>query len=310
MADSSLKRDLISLEPKTIIELFIIDSSYIEQNQLPVNEQIIYLCNFVTEDYTPIYWGGKRFAPTPCKFQGQELKGDGQQLARPTFQIQNFEGIAQQIIKKANGFLGAKIFRIRVLAKNLDILTWGQDIPFWADENQLKVVTREEYLINRKISENKQVIQYELVSPLDFENLRLPKRKMFANICTFEYRNGTGCQYGGPPQADALNKQFQLGYGYNLVNKGEWQSGVQYQVGDYVYLTQKLTNEDGVAKKYYYVCSQTHTQETNKKPYLEKTKWIADACQKKLTGCVCRFNIGQLPFGGFPSLTRKGYQEG
>ena len=46
-----------------------------------------------------------------------------------------------------------------------------------------------------KISENKYFIEFELVSPLEVENYKLPARIMIANYCPWKYR-GIGCRYG------------------------------------------------------------------------------------------------------------------
>ena len=51
------------------------------------------------------------------------------------------------------------------------------------------------YVFNRKISENKYFVEFELVSPLEVENYTLPARIMIANYCPWKYR-GIGCRYG------------------------------------------------------------------------------------------------------------------
>ena len=60
----------------------------------------------------------------------------------------------------------------------------------------------EVYIINRKISETPQTIQFELTSPLDLPDVVLPKRKIYSDHCQWLYR-GTECGYTGPDSGTA-----------------------------------------------------------------------------------------------------------
>ena len=103
------------------------------------------------------------------------------------------------------------------------------------------------FKVNRKTQENKYFVEFELVSPLELEDVQIPARTMIANYCTWQYR-GDGCFYGrrsdfisqkvkmadnnvvtptsffekdnglnlGIPLADANNKKFADENGYNL----------------------------------------------------------------------------------------------
>jgi lambda family phage minor tail protein L len=54
----------------------------------------------------------------------------------------------------------------------------------------------EVYFIDRKTTETRDTIQWELASALDLANVRIPKRQVIANICQWAYRS-TECSYTG-----------------------------------------------------------------------------------------------------------------
>ena len=60
----------------------------------------------------------------------------------------------------------------------------------------------EEWYISQKTTENAQVVEFELASPIDLEGVMIPGRPIQANLCWWRYR-GEGCGYAGGPVADA-----------------------------------------------------------------------------------------------------------
>jgi phage-related protein len=54
----------------------------------------------------------------------------------------------------------------------------------------------EVYFIDRKTTETRDTIQWELASALDLANVRIPKRQVIANICQWTYRSAE-CSYTG-----------------------------------------------------------------------------------------------------------------
>ena len=59
----------------------------------------------------------------------------------------------------------------------------------------------EVWFIERKAGENREQVDFELVSPLDFQGVKLPRRLIQSDLCTFEYR-GPYCNYDGPAVAE------------------------------------------------------------------------------------------------------------
>jgi len=52
------------------------------------------------------------------------------------------------------------------------------------------------FYIDRKVQENRDIIQWELASALDLANVRIPKRQVIANLCQWVYRSAE-CSYSG-----------------------------------------------------------------------------------------------------------------
>lgn len=63
----------------------------------------------------------------------------------------------------------------------------------------------EVWFIDRKVSEDAEVVEFELASALNFQGVRLPRRQIIANQCPWVYR-GPGCGYTGPAVADILDQ--------------------------------------------------------------------------------------------------------
>ena len=315
MPTADVNNELVLLAPTALLELFIIDTTNVDGNRLPISEQILYLHNFVTPDLTPVYFDGQRYNAAPCQFKNNELKGDGTQLPRPSFIVTNHEGYASRILRQAQGLIGAKITRRRVFAKFLDVESWPLNPPLWNAPNINNYLSEDIYYVNKKINENKRLVELELATGLELEGVRLPRRRMFANSCDFLYRNSSGCAYGNSvPVADITNKKFTTaavdgGYGFTLSNQGLWDDSTTYNEGDYVYLesTDKLNESGTQLRRFYYVCKTNGTIGINSRPSYDQANWVPDACSKKLNGCNCRYPISDLRFGGFSALSRVGF---
>lgn len=60
------------------------------------------------------------------------------------------------------------------------------------------------WFVERKAMEVREVVEFELASALNFEDVQLPRRQITANHCWFTYR-GAYCNYVGPPVATILD---------------------------------------------------------------------------------------------------------
>jgi len=160
-----------------------------------------------------IVLGGMVYICLPIEAAGFESRGDGT-LPRPNLVVGNPEGIISDLIKRQDDLVGNKFKRIRIFLKFLDAVNFPEnDNPFGTPDPEARF-DDDIYIFNRKVSENKYYIEFELISPLEVENYKLPARLMIANYCPWRYR-GIGCRYGqryddkGPETA--LKKQEDWG---------------------------------------------------------------------------------------------------
>lgn len=139
----------------------------------------------------PVTWQGFSYQAIPYQSSGWEYQGSGS-LPKPKIRISNVEGIFGALIAQYNDLVGAKLTRKRTLSIYLDGEPAADPTAHWPDEI---------FYINRKETENKEYIEFELASSLDLEGLELPRRRILRSVCLWAYR-GADCGYTGAPVAD------------------------------------------------------------------------------------------------------------
>ena len=86
-----------------------------------------------------------------------------------------------------NDLTGAKVTRIRTLAKFIDAVNFADGTNPTADDEA--EFPQEKYAIDRKSTENREVVEFELAAPTDLAGVRIPKRQCtratFPSIGTF-----------------------------------------------------------------------------------------------------------------------------
>ena len=178
-------------------------------------------------------WQGNTYYPAPIQAEGFEVSTRGT-LPTPEFTIStqseegiNVMGLLRHQIRKFGDVIGAKVTRIRTFAKFLDVDNFlkvdsegkvkSSFLTNMASENLMEIpqgfepdpyaeLPRDIYYIERKVSENKAMLKYQLASSLDLEGLTLPKRVIFADRCMFQYR-GPGCWYQHVYDDKTTNKE-------------------------------------------------------------------------------------------------------
>jgi len=302
MPIANVVRETVKLNPSSIIQLFILDAVNIGA------AEPLYFHNGSNGVYTNIVFNGITYTAFPIEAQGFEIDGKGQ-LPRPKIRAANIRGIISTYLNSLDDFVGAKFTRRRVFAKFLDAVNFPNNINPFGTPDPTAQFPDEIFYIDRKTAENRVFVEWELVTALEAPQAKLPNRMMLANQCIWKYRDGASCGYSGVPVADYANKKFATavgsgGYGFTLVDRGEWNAATTYNQGDYVYITSTL--DLNLGEKFYYVCKTNGTVGTkpNASLGLAITPWVADACSRLVTGCKCRFATGALPFGGFQGLAR------
>lgn len=276
-----------------------------------------------------IIWQGKRYIPFPIFIEGFEIVAKGT-LPKPklTFtnqvQISEYDVFFRRIkntIRSIGDIIGVSVKRKRTFLKYLDAINFKSsggiinDDDFIIDPDPYAELPQDIYYIDRKTRENKNIIEYELSSILDLENIKLPLRTLYSEACTFDYR-GEGCEYSetsdiygnrlnaGKPIATDKDENISELISPATITAGsplEWakENNASYSKGNYVFV-----EISGI--KYYFV------SKINNNIYspFDTNYWIADQCSKRLKGCRKRFNgtlSGDrgLPFGGFPATNKE-----
>lgn len=152
-------------------------------------------------DAFSIKYGGTAYIPLPVEATGFEFKGDGT-LPRPSIRFANLNsqmtalllGVNQ--ITPGNDLNGAQITRIRTLSRFLDSDNWENGVNPYGnpDSSDSAQLPKEVYYIDRKVAENRDFVEFELVSSFDMANTKAPRRLIMQNLCQWEYQ-GKECGY-------------------------------------------------------------------------------------------------------------------
>jgi lambda family phage minor tail protein L len=211
MSEGNVYEELLNSGPFAIIELFELktfetmhgsDETYYfhaGRNRKTTEPSV---SDDIVSAYS-IYWNGNYYLPLPIKAEGFEYKGDGG-LPRPTIRVANLNSNITQLllgvnaITPGNDLNGAQVTRIRTLSRFLDGRNWENGVnpygnPSTDDAAQMP---KEVYYIDRKVTETRDLVEFEMVSSLDLATARAPRRLVMQNLCQWKYR-GKECGYSG-----------------------------------------------------------------------------------------------------------------
>jgi hypothetical protein len=194
--------ELQSIAPSAIIELF--------QLQLNVTQHgvsDIYRFHAGTNakaNHGNIVWASQSYQALPIEAEGFEYSGNGQ-LPRPKIRVSNIMGtITALLLSLPNGLGGAKVTRIRTLARYLDAVNFPDGANPFGTPDPTASLPDEIYFIDRKSAETRDVVEFEMCAAFDLIGVRGPKRQCIANVCQWKYRS-TECSYNKPAYYDANN---------------------------------------------------------------------------------------------------------
>ena len=141
-----------------------------------------------------VVWNGNEYERFPIQCEGFEFTGRGT-LPRPRISISNILGTITAIMQNVNettignDLNGTKLVRIRTLVRFLDAVNFPGNTNPHGTPDPTAEYPQEIYFLDRKISENRGVVQWEAISALDLVNVKLPKRiatrSIFPGIGTF-----------------------------------------------------------------------------------------------------------------------------
>ena len=185
--------DLQSVAPSAVIELFQLE---LNAAQHGVNETYYFHAGVNATNSGDIIWNSQTYLAFPIEATEFEYTGTGS-LPRPKLRISNIYGtITGIILTLPNGLEGAKVTRIRTLARYIDGVNFPGGTNPLGTPDPTAEFPREIYYIDRKASENRDLIEFELAAAFDLVGVRAPKRQCVSNVCQWTYR-GPECGYAG-----------------------------------------------------------------------------------------------------------------
>jgi len=186
--NASVFSSLQDINPSAIIELFTLQLStalhgdntiyrFHAGSNLNANGQIV--------------WNSNAYLRFPIEASGFAFQRG--QLPRPKISISNATGLISAILLSVNettagnDLTGATVTRIRTLAKFIDAANFADGTNATADPTA--EFPQEIYSVDRKSTETREVVEFELAAPTDLAGVRIPKRQctrsVFPSIGTF-----------------------------------------------------------------------------------------------------------------------------
>ena len=190
MSTAPIITDLQKINPSAIIELFTLTTDA----TLHGSAQTYRFHNGTNLNANgDIIWAGNQYLKMPIEAEGFAFQKG--QLPRPTLTISNALGTITAIllnvnqVTTGNDLTGATVTRIRTLARYIDAVNFpGSTNPLGTPDPTAEF-PQEIYKIDRKATETREVVQFELASVLDLAGIRAPMRQCtrteFPSIGTF-----------------------------------------------------------------------------------------------------------------------------
>jgi lambda family phage minor tail protein L len=186
MTSAKITTEIQKLEPSAIIELFEMDATAFGGDLLRFHAGT----NGLTSN---LVWQGNTYTAYPIKASGFDFTGNGQ-LPRPKLTVSNITGAITLLVLTYDDLLGAKITRKRTMAKYLDAVNFpGSTNP---DADSAAEFPSDVFFIDRKSTETRDVVEFELAAAFDVAGVLLPHRQIIQNVCVWRYK-GTECGYSG-----------------------------------------------------------------------------------------------------------------
>ena len=186
--NSAVFSNLQSINPSAIIELFTLQLSNALHGASTVYR---FHAGSSLNANGEIVWAGNSYLRFPVQASGFAFQKG--QLPRPKISISNATGLISSILLSVNqttpgnDLTGATVTRIRTLAKFLDAVNFADGTNPTADPNA--EFPKEVYAVDRKSTETRELVEFELAAPTDLAGVRIPKRQctrtLFPSIGTF-----------------------------------------------------------------------------------------------------------------------------
>ena len=178
MSSSAIVSNLQNTNPSAIIELFTLA---LDNSLHGATTVYRFHAGSSLKDNGEIVWAGNSYQRFPVKAEGFAFQKG--MLPRPTLTVSNALGTITAILAAVNAttavndLTGATVTRIRTLAKFLDAVNFPSNVNPYGTPDPTAEFPQEIYKIDRKSTENRDVVQFELASGFDLAGIRAPNRQ-------------------------------------------------------------------------------------------------------------------------------------
>tara|TARA_R100000742_G_C4269070_1_gene87508 strand:- start:44 stop:574 length:531 start_codon:yes stop_codon:yes gene_type:complete len=162
--------ELQSISPSSVIELFVLT---LDPTLHGSSDSYRFHNGSAPDNNDEVIWAGNSYMRYPIQVTGFEQSGKGA-LPRPHLVVSNILSTMTAVIQEVNitytpgnDLCGAEFLRIRTLARYLDADNWETGVNPFGTPSPSTELPREIYKIDRKIAENRNVIEWECASAFD-----------------------------------------------------------------------------------------------------------------------------------------------
>jgi len=173
--------DVQRLEQDAIVTLFELDATR-------YGDGVLRFCNEPVDGQAPVF-NGYTYQVVPITAEGFEWNGQGT-LPRPTMTVTAMELAFLSLVISADDLVGAPVKRLRTYRRHLDDGSAPDPEALFPPDY---------YVVERKASQNRRRIQFELSVKMDQQGKQIPARQVLRDTCSHRYRyfaNGA-YQYSG-----------------------------------------------------------------------------------------------------------------
>jgi len=176
------------LEQDAIIILHELDYSKLAGD--PGNPDFLYpFTDAANSNSQTLQHNGRSYFPMPLQFKGVRITTQGQQ-ARPSLTVAEVVmGAFHSLVIPLRDLRGARLTRKRIYRRHLDDGSQPDvSAVFWPPE---------EWVVSRKIRASRALLEFELTSKVDFDQIDLPTGRLEHGWCPFVY--GPNREAADPP---------------------------------------------------------------------------------------------------------------
>ncbi len=138
-----------------------------------------------SDNQEAVQFGGLTYSPHPIEAEGFELVADGP-LPRPKITIANIDNSLTALVEQNEDLSGAIVRRI---------ITYERFLDSGADPDPSAHKPIDVYQISRKVTDDGDIMAFELSALMDQEGVVLPSRKIVRDYCGHEYRRWVAGQF-------------------------------------------------------------------------------------------------------------------